>query len=302
MRRSAWTVAAVAIVVASSSLAWAGEAEAAKAFAEGKALLAKADFDGALAAYKSAAKADPDNKDIVDSYLLLRRVVQNRTQLKAEQDKDRWLEMAPALLDFYLRNHIVPAALELAGELHAKANTAASTVLLATAQIDAGKDGEAAKLLTDLPAERQSPRATVLRGVALAHQGQGEAAQAIAKDFELPKDADADLQYDVARLYSLTGHADKACVALTTSFEATPGPALPGVKTATKESKDFAAVAQSEAFTKALTTESKVKSCGSAAGCGGCANKNKCSSGGKEGSKDEGCKDHEKKEAKPGKS
>ena len=73
-------------VVSMTSPALAGSAEkAAKAFAAGNALLADADFKGALKAYKKAAKAQRDNQEYAQQYAMLRQVIRMRKEIEKTQ-------------------------------------------------------------------------------------------------------------------------------------------------------------------------------------------------------------------------
>lgn len=275
---------------------WAAT-EAPQIFADGQALLTKGDFDGALKAFRSAAQADPKNEEYLQKFAILRRVVKLRADLPQEKDTDAWFQMARALFAFYQEHRIREESLGLAAQMHEKVNTGETAEMLGDAQLEWGQDADAAKLLTDLPADKQTPRTTVMRGIALAHTGKAEDAKVVADKLTLPKDADANYLYDSARLYALTGSADKALAALTSMFEATPGPALEDVRATVKTCKDFETLARGEAFAAVLKTESKVKAaCGTKEACG------KCPSAAKHGkSGAAGCGGGEKKDEKAGK-
>jgi len=284
---------AVVGIVAAAPLAWAGSAEATKAFEEGKALLAKGQFDKALDAYKTAVKADPESKELTTAYTILRRVISIREQFAKEQEPEAWQQMARALLSYYQRNHIAGESLTLAGQMHEKLKNAESAAILADTQLSADKNEEALKLLTGMTKEQQSPGTTVLQGVALARLGKKDEAKAIAAKIELTKDSDADMNFNAARLYALVGENDKALKALTAALEGTPPTWLADVKNEAKTGKDFVGIAKGDEFTKVLATESKVKSCGESSACGKCPSKGKCSGE----SKEAGCKDQPKDDA-----
>ncbi len=287
---------AVAGILA-APLAWAGSAEATKAFDDGKALLAKGEFDKALEAYKTAVKADPESKELTSAYTMLRRVITIREQFAKEQEPEAWQQMARALLSYYQRNHINGEALTLAGQMHAKLKNGDSAEILADTQLTVDKNDDALKLLSGLTKDQQTPGTTVLQGVALARLGKPAEAKAIADKFELTKDCDAGVCFNAARLYALVGQSDKALAALTASFEATPATWLAEVKNEAKTSKDLVSIAKNDAFTKVLATESKVKGCGESSACGKCPSKGKCAGESKEGKDAAGCKDHPKDDA-----
>ncbi len=71
--------------------------EAAKLGVEGRACLAKADFEGAKKAFKAAAKADRDNDQYRQLYAVVRRVIKIRESLADEQDLEKWATTASAL-------------------------------------------------------------------------------------------------------------------------------------------------------------------------------------------------------------
>ena len=278
--------------------AWADAAEAGKACEEAKALRAKGDFEGALVAFKAAAKADPDNKEYFQECALLSRVLKIREQFKTEQDMDLWGRMGRGLYNYYRQYDINDEALVIATTLYAKMGCGDSAALVADVQLALGKDAEAAELLGGVDEAKCTPRSNLLLGVALARLGKAEEAKAIATKFEMPKECDAELCFDAARLYALVGEQAKAIESLQCTFENTPATWLDDVKAEAKKCPDFKSITGEEAFAKVLTTESKVK------GCGGCSSSKSCSSKDKGGcskscekDKKEGCSghDHDKK-------
>jgi len=282
----------VACVVAGASAAWAGTESASQAFTEGQALLAKGEFDGALKALKAAAVADPENKEYDGEFKLLRRALNMREQLKAEEDADVWQQMSRALYTYYRDHNVNGEAVAVAGKLHEKVNTGESAALLADAQLALDQNDAAVKVLDGVAADQRTPRTDILRGVALARVGKLPEAKAVAAKVELDKDAEARVVFDAARLEALVGNQQNALNALQRAFEATPANWLDGLKAEAKASKDLQSVAGGEDFAKVLKTESKVKS-----GCGGCpmAGKDgKCTAQQKEGKGKAGGCEHEK--------
>jgi len=289
--RSVALVAVLGLLVCASP-AQAGAEEASKSFVEGKALLAQGDFEGALKALKAAATADPENKDYAGEFALLRRVINMRERIQKEDDDEAWLQLARGLYSYYRDHKVNDEVLAIASKIHEKLNTGESAEMLSDAQLAADKNDEAAKLLDGLPADKQTLRTRILRGIALARVGKGEDARAVARQLELPQDADAQVTFDAARLYALVGERELALSTLRRSFEGTPVIWLDAVKAEAKESKDFQSLASSAEFAEVLKAESKVKGA-----CGKCPHASKtgtCSSqkpGTKE--KDAGC-DHDK--------
>lgn len=72
-----------------------------QAFTQGKDLLAKADFDGALKSFAQAAKADRSKPEYLQQYALVNQVVELRKRLATERDPAQWENYARALHAFY---------------------------------------------------------------------------------------------------------------------------------------------------------------------------------------------------------
>jgi tetratricopeptide (TPR) repeat protein len=280
MLRRACIALLLAVTVSSGSRAWAGSAEAAKAFEEGLALLAKGNFDGALKAYKTAAEGDPDKKEYMLEYTLLRRIIKQRAQLTTEQDTEAWLKVGRAVYAFYDEHGLNEEALTLAAQIHEKHKDADSAERLAGAQLAAGKNNEVASLIEGMPADQRTPYASVLQGIALARIGKTDDARAIADKFEPAKDTGARVLFDAARLNALVKNDSKALDLLKSAFEATPAPALDDLRAQAKAAKEFERLASSDGFATALKTESKVKAaCGTKEACGKCPEKGKHGAG-----------------------
>ena len=88
-----------AAILACPATVWGNTAAC---FANGKALLAKADFQGALHAYATAARADRDNSEYLQRYSLVCQITTMRKRLGVEEkDPRRWEYLAQALHSFY---------------------------------------------------------------------------------------------------------------------------------------------------------------------------------------------------------
>ncbi|MGB9625953.1 MAG: hypothetical protein ACPMAQ_13950 [Phycisphaerae bacterium] len=270
-----------AFVGMSASLAWAGAPDqAAKSFADGNALLAKADFDGALKAYAAAAKADPDKQEYRQQYAIVRRVVQMREAIAREKNPQKWEQMARALRGFYVNSGIYSEALAIDKQLHAKLNTPATAVMLAETQLALSMNADAEKVLSGIDEKSATPESRVMLGIALARQKKIDEAKAAAAKCKPTAEAGPGFLYDLACLKALTGDAAGAVEAITKAFEQTPPSRLERMKSHAKEDKDLASVAGTEAFAKALKTQSKVKesSCSGGSDCGSCPSKGSCGS------------------------
>ncbi len=271
------------LVLAGGTLCWAGPAEdAAAVFSKGAALLAKADFDGALKAFTAAAKTDPSNMDYRNQYSILKRVITMREGLAKEKNPEKWKASALALRSYYHSNKIYNEALALDSDMHARLNSAESAGMLAQTQLAMGKPDAAEKTLSALDDKSATPETQILKGIALARQGKTEQARTIADKLALPDDAGPGLLYNAACLKSLAGDLKGAQSLLTKSFESTPPSRLDGMKTAAREDKDLAATVASAGFADVVKTASKVKEskCSGGSSCGSCPSKGKCSVGG----------------------
>ena len=282
MQRKVMVSFLVGCVLSAAMPALAGPAaEAATAFAAGKALLSKADFDGALEAFKTAARTAPQNQEYAQQYAMLRQVVRMRGGCAEERDAERWLKKAGALRTFYYDHHLYAEALPLDQERHRRHRSAQSAVLLAETQLALGAYSQAVELLAGLTEQQASPRARVLHGLALACQGRIDQAKEMAETpGQVTDDTGPGYFYDLARLRALLGHSQEAFQALTRSLELTPPSQLEAFKAEVKECKDFSALVSTADFLKVLETSSKVKEsgCSKGAGCGKCPMRAKCES------------------------
>lgn len=233
--------------------------EAAKAFAEGKTLLAKADFDGASQAFREATQTHPDNKEYARQYGMLRQIIRTRAQIANEQDPDRWWGMARSLCAYYHGHKIHSEALPLDREIHRRRPTVDSAVMLAETQLALGRPSEAAETLRPLAKEDATKQTKVLLGLAFARQGRIDDAKAVIEKVTLEDDAGPRLFLQLAGLRALTGDSNGALEALTRSFELTPPSELDTAKAEAKVSKDFSALTKSSGFAEALRARSKVK-------------------------------------------
>jgi tetratricopeptide (TPR) repeat protein len=253
--------------------------EAGRAYASGKAMLLKADFDGALEAFKAAAKAAMENQEYGQQYAMLRQVTRMRRDLPKEQDAERWLKMARALRTFYYDNGLYSEALPLDRKRNRRHQSTESAVLLAETQLALGMYSQAVEMLRALPKKQNSPRTRVLHGLALTHMGNTKEAKRTAKvPWLLKDDLGPRYFYDLARLRALSGDSKKACKALTRSFELTPPSQLGSFKAKVRECDDFNTLQSTAGFVKALKTTSKIKesSCSKGTGCGKCPQRAKC--------------------------
>ncbi len=270
------------LVVAVLALSAAARGEsAAETFADGKTLLAKGDFKGAMGAFATAARADQSNRDYLTEYAMVRRIVQMRKHLKTETDSRRWQQTADALRSFYMREKIYGEALALDRKVFAKREDARSAARLAETLLAVNKNTEAAKVLLGIDPSKATPTTKALQGIALARDGNLDRAKAIAQTVSLPTDATPGMVYSTARLYAAIGDSEKALDALARSFKAIPPSLLDSFKGHARLCPEFAKLASSDDFAKVMQTKSKVaeSKCSGASKCAGCPMRAKCSKG-----------------------
>ena len=269
---------AAAVCLMTTTVAWADTA--AEAFAKGEGLLKQGNLDGALAAYADAARAERGNQEYVQHYTFLRRILQLRQSLEQEQNAARWENVARSLHAFYVSEKLYSEALMLDRQIHRKLNSEWSTVTLAETQLALGLNDEAVQTLTGLDAKKASPAARATLGIALARNGQTDRAKEIAMAIDLPPKANPQTVYAAARLSAAVGDSAKAAELLARCIESVPPSRQDGFKELAKLSPEFATMAATAEFAKALDTKSKVpeSKCSGGKSCAGCPMRGKCPS------------------------
>ncbi len=277
----------VGCLVSAALPALAGTREDASAsFETGNALLAKADFDGALAAFKTAAMTGSGNQEYAQQYAVLRQVVQLRKACPRVRDANTWLKIAGALRAFYYDHGLYTEALPLDEERHRRLPSAESAVLLGETQLALRMHAVALETLKSLEKEHQSPRSTVLCGLALARMGQLDAAKKLAGQAKgATKETTPAYFYDLGCVKALVGDSKGAYRALTQSFERTPPSRLAALKARVKACKDLNGLAKTAEFARVLETPSKVKEsqCSMGTSCGKCPMRAQCQDGSAKG-------------------
>ncbi len=259
------------------TLALANE-EAAKLFEEGKALLQKADFEGALKAFGEASKADAKNEEYRQQHNMLRRVMQIRDRLSEQKDADRWAAMARALRGYYYENGIFQEALALDRQAHERFHNAESATQLAETHLELGMNAEAVELLSALSDKEMTPGGRLLLGIGEARLGRVDDARAIADRFKETADLPGEALFNLACLHSLLGNQEQAAELLIRCCELTPPSRLDAFKASLKKCGDLRGLVAADRFAKVMETKSKVSEskCSSGAGCGKCPNRGGC--------------------------
>jgi len=248
-----------------------------QAFAKGESLLARGEFSGALTAFETAARSDRSNAEYVRHYAMVRRIMDLRQRLDAEQDPARWEYLARGLHAFYVSERIYPEALALDERIHARLQNAWSAALLAETQLAMSRNAEAAQMLAGLGPDKATPVTQSLLGIALVRQGKKAEAHQIAQAVSLPSDAGAGERYVVARLQAAAGDPGKAVQLLQSCFESVAPSRLDGFKAHAKVCPEFAGVAADD-MARVMQTQSKIaeSACSGGSSCAGCPMRGKC--------------------------
>jgi thioredoxin-like negative regulator of GroEL len=249
------------------------------AFEQGKTLVGRGDFEGAMEAFATAVRAERSNAEYMQNYSLVRQAIMIRNVLEQEKNPQRWEYYARALHTYYISENLYDQALELDKQIHVRVNSAASAALLAETQLAMDMNAEAAELLSKLPPDKTSVVTEALEGIALARLG--KKADAL-KHADLAGVGDNDgpgVVYCVARLQAATGNVNRATALLTRCFEQIPPSQLDGFKSHAKVAPEFAAMAGTPEFQQVLKTESKVQesNCSGGSSCAGCPMRSQCS-------------------------
>lgn len=253
--------------------------DAIKAFAEGKAFLAEADFAAALNSFQTAARNDGKNQEYAQQYAMLRQVLQMRRNCLKEKSTERWLKMAAALRTFYYEHGLYSEALPLDQERHQRHRSAQSATMLAETQLAMDMESQTVEMLGCLTKKETSPRTRVLHGLALARLGQTDMAkQAAEQPQQVTDDVGPRYFYDLARLRAAVEDANGATSALTHTFELTPRSQLEALKAEVKKCKDFSPLVNTPGFAQALNTPSKIdeSACSQGSACGDCPQRAAC--------------------------
>ena len=251
-----------------------------QAFAKGEAALAKADFAAAMASFAAAAKADLDNREYLQHYLMVRRVMDLRARLESAETPRQWEQIAAALRAFYMGEQLYSEALALDKKIHERINTATSAMMLADTQLAMNLNADAVRLLSSVEKDKSTSATRALLGIALARTGKTAEAKQLASSVTLPEEGDPGLYYLAARLQALTGDAAKASDLLKRGFEQTPPSQLDGFKAHAKANPDLASLAAAPTFAAALAVQSKIaeSKCSGGSSCANCPMKGKCPS------------------------
>ena len=264
---------------------WCASVEAGSpedAFANGNALLAQGDLNGALKAFAKAATADRTNQQYLQQFMLVRRAVQLKESVAKETDAARWMQSAQALRAFFVSNGLHAQALPIDQEVFRRAKTADSAVLLAETLLAMDRQDAAAELLGGLDPAATTPATQALLSVSLARQGKLEEAQRIAQDLSGEAQKDPASLYLFARMQAVVGAQQLAVSLLTRCFESVPPSQLDNLKTHVRKCPDFQQIASTPAFAKALQVTSKVpeSQCSGGTSCGNCPLRGNCAKGG----------------------
>lgn len=268
----------MAVALLAAGLARGETAE--QTFAKGKAALAKADFSAALESFAAAARANLDNQEYLQHYLIVRRIQHLRSSLESAKTPRQQEQIAQSLRAFYIGEKLYSEALSLDKKMHEKLNTTSTATMLADTQLAMDLNADAAKVLSSIESDKATSATRALLGIALARTGKIPEAKQLAGAVTLPEEGDPGLYYLAARLHALTGDSAKAADVLKRGFEWTPPSQLEAFKAHAKGNPDLASVASSAGFAAAMSAESKISEskCSGGSSCASCPMKGKCPS------------------------
>ena len=267
----------MAMLWLSAASVWAGS-DAGTAFSEGEKLLAGGELRAALKQYVAAVKLDRTNQEYLQQYMLVRRAVALQDTLAREPNSPQWEQTAVALRSFYSAAGLHAQALPLDRKLFERSKTPDNAIQLAETHLSLDQSDEAVAVLSSLNAAQGTSASQALRAVALARQGQVDAARQIASQVRVSGPSDPGTLYMVARMYAAVGDVEPAMATLTRCFEAVPPSRLDLLKSHARQCPDFSSVASRASFTAALRTESKVSEskCSGGSSCSSCPMRGNC--------------------------
>ncbi len=267
---------ALLVLVGWACAARAEEASpASTSYAQGQALLAQGDLDGAAQAFLEAARAAPGRPDYVEKATLLRRMRGLRRVVEQGAEGPTWDQAVASLHLFYLQSGLPRLAVEVDRKAHERRPSAETAAPLAEALLAAGEDASVTTLAA--PYTAASRRLTTYYAIALARLGYEEEAKRQVERFPPSEDATPADRYDRARALALLHRPDEAIASLVASLERSPAVAVPALKERARAERDFAGLAALPAFEKALRTESKqAATCSGGSSCSGCPNRGSC--------------------------
>jgi len=255
--------------------------QAQRAFQQGQELLKEGEFDRALSAFKSAARADRSDARFGQEYALLRQVIRLRGDLPTEKDPVRWMNGASALHTYYHEHQLYWESLLLDAERFRRDASAESAVLLARTQLALGMHSGTVELLGSLPETSHTAHTKALRALALSRVDNLDEAKKVVEGIS-GDDAPNTPEYflDLARAQALVGGRDAALAAIKRALELTPPSRLEEQRKDVTKSQEFQALAGTPQFADALRTESTIKEspCSGGSGCSKCPERSKCGS------------------------
>jgi len=255
-------------------------ANPAESYERGKSRLSDGDLRGALKEYADAARAAPENDSYLREFLLVRNAVLLKQNLTQASDQKQWLLMAQGLRAFYAANGLLEQALQLDRQIHTRKGSIFSAMQLAETQLALDMNSDAENVLTALGTERSTTASQALLAIALMRQGKLGKARDVAEATASPGDKGAGTLYDLARMHAALGNTNESVTLLARSFEGTPPSRLDLFKKHARKCPEFAVMADSAGFQKALETESKVpeSKCSGGSSCASCPMSGQCSS------------------------
>jgi thioredoxin-like negative regulator of GroEL len=273
--RGAFAITLVASLLV-PSVGRAGTAE--QAFRDGNRLVAAGDLRGALKAYADAARANRENSEYAQQYMLVRRVLLLEDALSKETEKADRLAICESLRTFYVSHNAYRRALALDEEIFEATGTSYAAIQLAETHLSLKQEAAAVRVLEGLDSESQSRATQALLAIALARSGKRDAARQIAAGLPATH-TDPGTLYLLARMQATVGQGDVALSTLKRCFQSIPPSRQGALKSHAKACLDFASLVHTDGFAASLNTESKVaeSSCSGGSSCGSCPMRGSCS-------------------------
>ncbi len=270
----------VCIVAVGLAAVASGADSAGKAYEEGLVALRAGQLQDALVAFTKAAKAEPENQEYREQALLVRRVIRTHELLADIEDTTKRVLFSRGLHAFYHENEAYRQALKVDRALHERLDNAESAELLARTQLALNQSAQAAEVIAGVAPADRTPALHALHALALARQGNHDAACNELSQVNVPDGPASELQFDLACTHALLGNTDAALSHLRNALEQTPPSQIERCRTQARTCADLRTARGQKAFNATLKTESKIKEsdCSGGTSCGNCPSRSSCGS------------------------
>lgn len=273
-----WVLAlVVSLGLAAETRAAGGDA----AFKKSQQLLADGDLAGARQQLIVAVKADRDNQQYLQQYLLVTQAIKLNDAVRRERDPKRWEAAAQSLSLFYTSQGLHDQALGVDQALFDRLKTADAAVQLGETLLAVDDPQRAVEVLSGLAVDRVSDASKAVLCIALVRSNQLDEARRVVGGLSLAAGADPFTMYSAARAHGAVGNEETSLTILRRCYESVPPSRLAALKLHTQACSDFATFVKTPAFSQVLQTQSKVteSQCSGGSSCSTCPMRGNCSSG-----------------------